>query len=135
MAVARVLFGDDVIEADCLAGDIAGDCVYVTADKISGRFQVSKIDPRVLTAIPSVGIIQSKPTSTTCLVRLSGVLSGVYTGLTPGAQQFVALNGQLTESIASITPLPNQRVMVQQIGVALASDTIAVLPQAPNIHR
>jgi len=54
---------------DCVAGVSVGDWVY--QDAITGNLAVQATDN--LSAKPVIGIVKSKPSSTTCLVLLSGI--------------------------------------------------------------
>lgn len=131
----RLNSGDGLFLADCLAGDVVGNCVYITADKVAGRFQVSKADPRDLSTAPSIGVIHSKPTATICVVQFSGLLVGVYAGLMPQDTLWLGLDGNLTSNQLGITPLVGDVVSVQPMGVALASDTVLLNPQHPILRR
>lgn len=123
-----------LLEADCLATDVVKDCVYITGPEVGGFIQTTKVDPRTASTMPAFGIIVSKSTSTRCVLRADGIVSGVYTGLTPDARLFVGLSGQLVEGASSITPLPAGKVYVQYFGKALSADTIQLAPAPPIIR-
>ena len=74
--------------ANCLAGDVVGDCVIITGAKVSNRFQVRRIDPGVDTAV-AVGILIEKTSATEGTVQFLGPMAGVYIGLLPGATYYV----------------------------------------------
>lgn len=133
MGLKTVPFGSvaGTFNADCLAGDAVGNAVYITGDKVLGQYQVATVDPRDLLKIPAVGVIESKPSSTTCVVRYLGPLAS--SGRTPQKQQWVGLLGSLVEDKTTVTPLPGGKVLIQQMGVALASDIILIQPQMPII--
>ena len=108
-----------LIQADCLAGDVTGDCVHVTADRVSGRYQVEVVDPAAPTDLPSHGIIIRKMTSTRCTVQVAGIMDGIYTGLTPDVVTWVDAAGRLTQTEAD---------GFQVMGIALASDVVLLFP-------
>ena len=115
----RFTKGEAFALADCLATDAIGDFVYVTADEISGRIQVSKVDITDSNKMPAFGVITSKPSTTTCTVQTSGEVSGVYTGMTPQALIFVGSDSRLSE--LSPDPPPATTYYVQSAGQVLSS--------------
>lgn len=131
---ARRLFVEKIVKANCLASDVAGDCVTFTADRVGALYQVTKADPRNISQGPSIGIIRSKEGPTVCIVQLLGVIDGLYTGLTIQVPLWVGTDGKLTQDVSSVVPLPAGRVFVQQMAVAMASDVIFFNPQGPVIR-
>lgn len=132
---ASRLFAPKIVNANCLATDVVGDCIISTGDRISGFYQVTRIDPRVLSSGPSWGIIISKQTATDCVVQMFGVLDGVYTGLTVGKIQWVGLDGRLNDDNSTVTALPAGQVFVQQMGLSIASDVVLLFPEQPIVRN
>lgn len=110
--------------ATCASSDVVGDLVRVTAPlKVVSRVSITD----VLT-MPAIGVIIQKPSSTSAVVQCTGLIQGVYTGLTPGGMYFVGSNGRPTISVP--TPGVGTSVFLQLIGVAVDAD---VLLLAPNL--
>jgi hypothetical protein len=78
---------------DCLAGDAAGDPVYLRADIAGGQWQVGAADPDDYSKMPSVGVLISKATATTGQVQTFGPVSGVYSELLVGRAYYVISGG------------------------------------------
>lgn len=74
--------------------------------------------------MPAVGCITSKPTSTSCVVQVHGLVSGVYTGLNPGKAYLVAANGRPTEVLPSLSL--GQSFFLQPVGVALDTNLMLI---------
>lgn len=99
----------------CLSGDAVGAVVYFSA---SGT--VAKADADGSGTRPAVGLISSKPTTTSCNVQFTGVVTGL-SGLTPGALQYLSgTAGGLTET----APTANAQI----VGVAITSTSMFLLP-------
>lgn len=58
-------------EANCLVGDALNQFVRVVGNTL-GVPDVTKVDPSDASKMPAIGIIVQKPTSTTCLVQVTG---------------------------------------------------------------
>jgi hypothetical protein len=108
------------LEADCLATDVVGNAVYVTAAKLGGRAQVTKVDITSYAAMPAIGVIVSKQTAVQCTVQWTGEVAGIYSGLTPGQTYFVGVDGLPSASI----PSPSADHFVQRLGVATDSSVL-----------
>lgn len=126
-------FARKTFEADCLVTDSAGDCVYVTADTVGGRYQISRCDPSDFNMMPSAGVITSKPTTTTCVVQWLGELQGVVSGFTPRLPVLVGETGQLSQTPPD--PPTGEVRYVQTMGVALASDVVLLSPEILMVKR
>lgn len=124
--------GRNVIQkANCDPGDLVGDAVYVSADKVAGIITVTKVDIDSSTYIEAVtvGVIISKSDPSTCNVRLSGVVESLYSGLTPGSRLYVDDNSRLIEG-PPVRPSTGKRI-IQEVAYALSKDTILVRPLSP----
>lgn len=121
------------IKAFCFSTDAIGDCVYIMGDKVGEHYQVTKvdIDSATFDETVSIGIIETKTTSTECFVHLLTELSGVYSGLTPGSLLYVGLDSKPTETKPS-APTVGTRT-VQAIGYAISSTVLYVNPGDPEV--
>lgn len=114
-----------------------GDVVAIVGDRVANVYTVDKADPRQLaTLMPAVGVLTAKTTTTTGTITLLGPVSGL-SGLTPGDPLWVSISGTIISgSNASITPaVEGNRVGLQSVGTALASDVALFIPQVPNVRR
>lgn len=92
-----------------------GDLVYLTGDTA-----IDKADNAAESTGPVIGIVVSKPTTTTAQIKSSGAVDGL-TGMTAGEEQFLGTNGNRIESGALPTAVGS---VVQHIGVAVSATTI-----------
>ena len=122
MASTGRLTTPSTILADCLAGDVVRAPVYITGPKVGPMWQVATADAFDAGKMPVVGFIEDKPTATTCVVRLSGELSG-FVGLTSGAHVFVGLG---VIGHAPVTRPGSGVRHVQVVGVAVSTTEILV---------
>jgi hypothetical protein len=109
------------LTADCPVTVQVGHWVYITGPK-TVNYQVDVVDPSSPVKIPAIGIVISKPNTTTALVQWRGLLINVVTGLTPRKTCFVGLNGYTTQ-----TP-PSSPNFIQPIGVATGTVEMIVRP-------
>jgi hypothetical protein len=114
----------------CFSTDAVGDFVYIFGDKVGDNYQVSKADQDVATKMPAVGVIIEKPSATDCVVQLSGIVRGIYTGLTPQKRYFLGADSRPT--VAFARPTSGFRV-VQVLGLALASGEFLLRFEKPII--
>lgn len=112
------------LDAICKASDSVGDCVKVIDAKVGELYQVEKLDIDNDTK-PAIGIIQTKSTTTRCVIRVLGVLKNVYSGLLPGETYMVDTDSQLTRTLGD--PATGFRY-VQIMGAAVSDDEFMVLP-------
>lgn len=134
MAVAPVL-SEFLLEADCTTTDAVGDAVYITSDAVAGRIQVMKVDPTDTATAPSIGVIISKPSTTTCTVRSGGPLDGIYSGLTPNSLVWIDSAARLTTDPSDTEPGVGTTYNYQVMGYAVASDCVLINPQTPVIRK
>ena len=118
-----------VVSANCLAGDAVGNAVKVTGPPVGGLYQVSTVDVTDPSALLTAAVITSKDTPTTCTIQLTGIVSGVYVGLTVGRTYFVSLAG--VPVLTPPTAAPGGIAYVQPLGIALAADVLMLQPQPP----
>jgi len=108
---------------NCLVGASIGDLVLESLAIVNGVDTSSdNTDIR-----PVIGIIISKPTTTTCDVFMLGLLDG-FAGLTKGGKVFLETDGSITQTIVSTG-------YVQTLGIASDTDTINFNPQTIRVLR
>ena len=113
----------DISGLTCLSGDAVGDWVYVSAAST-----VAKADADDTAKIPAIGVIVSKESTTSCTVRVSGLVTGA-SGLTAGATYYLSTTaGQMT---ATAPAAPN----AVPVAVALSTTSYVVLPAGPAFAR
>ncbi len=120
----------DTVVANCAPADATGDCVKISGDAIGGVYQVGAVDITDPAPEPACGIIISKTSPTDCVVQVSGVMAGVYAGLTSGRVYFVDVNSRLDEAPPA-APAPGNTTYVQSMGVALSDNVIVLSPAVP----
>lgn len=124
--------GASYFRASCSASVALGEIVYLTGSIVGGFPEVDTVDIDANGENPGVGVVVKKRTTTTCVVQVNGIVSNVYTGLTPGSFLFVAPGGSLTESMPA-TPTVGKRA-IQNIGSVLEDDRV-LLDIKPPIYR
>jgi len=103
----------------CIVTVAVGDAVYVSAPSTVDRANANS----ALTA-PAIGIVVSKPTGVTAVVRVSGTISGLA-GLVAGRRYFLA-----TSAGGLVTPPVDAGGNVAQvIGIATSTTTLMVNPE------
>lgn len=117
--------------AVCGASIAVGDCVRIQGTAPSGKLDVSLYTPDGLPGVPypAVGVVATKTSDTTCRVVLWGVVTDVYTGMTPGVYQFVSAYGRCTETQPAAFGAAS--AWITPIGVALTSRDLLVNPGPP----
>lgn len=102
--------------ADCPAGIIVDDLVYVTGAAIGGIMQVDLVDVTDRAKMPAYGIVVSKSSATRCVVQTLGkYTTGV--ALTPGKPVYVGATGQPTSTKPTLGGSPSIAI-TQIIGYA-----------------
>jgi hypothetical protein len=109
---------DDVLVV-CAAAVAVRDAVYLSAANLYGRANGS-----AEATMPCAGIVVSKPTATSALIRRQGELDG-FVGLTPDVQYFVGL---AAGAISTVPPAVAGQV-VQSVGRALNVTTLTIAVQ------
>lgn len=110
-------------EAACLAGLAVHELVYVNGvDSVA--LASTNDDP----SGHIVGIVESKPTSTTCVVRTSGTVTGM-TGLITGSRYFGSPSGLPTTMRPSGTEVAPK--LSTQIGIALSTTALELSIDPP----
>lgn len=111
--------GSDSSVLTCSALVNLSDAVAITAAATVDQAENDNAARR-----PAVGLVVSKPTATSCIVRYSGELPG-FVGLTIGATYYLAA------TLGAITPTPPSRLtdpgaIRQVVGVALSTTILIV---------
>ena len=120
-----------LLKALCTITDAVGDAIRISGNKIGDRYQVTRVDIDALPTLPAIGIIIQKTSDTECLIQVAGIVSGVYTGLTPHQTLFIGTDGRLTHTV---TPHPGTGQRAHQImGVALATTELLLDVKSPII--
>jgi len=106
-------------EFACTATEAVGDAVYISAANTVTQAVCDSEN-----ALPAIGIIDNKPTGTTCQVRFSGIVDG-FTGLTTGAIYYVSdTAGEITATKPTDT---DPAYFNQVIGVAISTTELLVI--------
>lgn len=134
MAIS-VRFGYDPSEVrlgECTAAEAVGNFVYIISDPPDGQDIVRKADPTDYDKLPAVGVIISKPTSTTCLVQWFGETPDIFSGLSTGEIHFLGTDS----NIADVPPTPSgSPVFSQIVAVATAPTRAYIKPNEALIKR
>lgn len=104
-------------EANCLVADLVNHCVRVTGVAL-GVPNVTRVDPLLAPTMPAIGIIVQKPTSTTCLVQVSGQITS-FSPVVAGSWYYVGTAAFPVSAPPAFPAIP------QVIGVGL--DTARLL--------
>lgn len=114
------------LRASCLATDLVGHAVRITGDKAGGLYQVTRVDIDAVDAqeARAIGVIVVKADTTTCVVQTSGLVSGVWSGLTPGQLMFVRSDATLSNTPPS-RPTTGKRT-IQALAYAVAADEAVI---------
>jgi hypothetical protein len=102
----------------CASGLAAGDWVYISAAST-----VAKADADDPTKLPVLGVITSKPTTITCVVRSHGEYT--TSGLTAGATYYLSATAGAITSTAPSAPY------AVPVGVAKSTTVLMVMPAGP----
>lgn len=97
----------------CSASLSVGQIVYV-----SGSNTVDLADNTNINTVPCIGMIISKPTSTSCTIKNTGEVTNL-TGIIPGQKYYVGSGGAITD-----TPPTTTNTITQIVCVGVKNDTI-----------
>lgn len=86
----------------------------------SAPLTVEKADATQVTTVPAIGMVASKPTPTSAVVRLFGEVTGL-TGLTIGTYYLSLTPGQITQTVPA-----GAGQVVQKVGFAKSSTIFVV---------
>lgn len=121
LARAEALYVRGLVNVACLSTDVIGAPLVIRDEPINGKYRVRTADPSDISRMPAIGILVSKTTPTVGTMRVSGICD-VFSGLTPGADYMVGLEGNLVEEVpgASVSGV----LWAQHIGVAMSSNVL-----------
>lgn len=110
---------------NCPAGVSVGDAVYVHS---SGEARQAQAD--TVTTTPVIGLVTSKPTTTSCFVVSTGKLLTGLSGLTPGASYYLSdvVAGGLTNTAPATVGF-----VVQKVGVAKSATELFIQVDIPIV--
>lgn len=109
----------------CLSTAQLGDIVYLTGGASN---EVRAVDLTDFDKMPVAGCLIQKPTPTTCVVQTSNIVSGIYTGLTPGRIHFAGRGSNPKPVYPAPIPSIGETIFIQPVGIAINSSTIALAP-------
>ena len=112
--------------ANCIASDIVGNCVGISAPRLGVFFQVRTVDPGDLAGIAAVALVISKSSSTECMVQFEGVYAGPFAALGTGKRYYVGPTGQL--ALTPPIPAAGQIYHIQAMGFATSSNEFYIQP-------
>lgn len=119
LAASVAGLASDVPGLTCLEGDVVGDWVYLSAAST-----VALADADDAAKIPALGVIVSKQSTTSCTVRVSGLVTGL-SGLTAAAVYYLSTTaGDIT---ATAPAAPN----AVPVAIAVSTTALVVLPAGP----
>lgn len=121
---------DLTFDANCPSGAAVGDAVYVSGAKVGGVVQVATCDITSYSAMPAVGVIISKASTTDCTVQYAGEVT-IFSSLTPGRVYMIDQNGEPTSSL----PAPGSSHYVQRLGIATSTDSMLLLLDTTLVKR
>lgn len=106
--------GGLTVTGACLATLEVGQFVYPSGVSLSGQRMFGVCDPMNMATMPSVGLVVSKPTPTTCVVALAGLVGiPASLGLPAASRAWVGLDGFPTTIFLTVT---YDDVYVQSVG-------------------
>ena len=132
-SIKSIIESQNTFPANCLATDAVGDCVYSNLDVVAGIYQVTKVDPNDETKMPAVGLIISKSTDTDCIVKMSGLVEGIYGAMDLRKTLYVDIDGGLTQALP--LALPGDRMFIQAMGMAVDDGAFVLTPSATFARR
>lgn len=113
-----------VYSAACPSLMAVGDLARPVA---STETAVDFIDVNDLTQMPAIGVVTQKPSPTTAVVQTSGIVTGVFSGLSPGQRYFSGKNSRPALA-AALIPAPGELLFHQPIGLAIDYSIMLMTP-------
>lgn len=118
-------------EMTCSSDVFVGACVYVSGPGVGVVPAVSLADPSNPAKMPAVGVVVSKASPTTGVVRTVGAVARPG-GVTPNAVYIVGPDSRLLDS-ASL-PVSPRPYVVQWMGQGLSSGLVELVPAKQLTH-
>lgn len=121
---------DATFQAHCSTSDQVGNLVRVVGPKIGAIYQVISCDISNPNFMPAIGIIVSKPTTSTCVVQRFGAAAtpGIIAPLITGKRCFVGFDSKPTVTPPLAVNSPTGVAMIQIVGVAIGTNLIELVP-------
>lgn len=119
-----------VYSAACPSLMAVGDLARPVA---STETAVDFIDVNDLTLMPAIGVVTQKPSPTTAVVQTSGIVTGVFSALSPGQRYFAGKNSRPALA-AAVQPGPGELLFHQPIGLAI-DYSIMLMSPSMNLTR
>lgn len=116
--IQPAVIAQQTFAASCTASELVGNFV-----RTSAAGAVRNVDITDAATMATVGVIISKASTVTCTVQPAGIVSGLYAGLTPGANLFLDTAAQLSETFSN--PVSGVR-WIQIVATALTANDILV---------
>lgn len=113
----------ETFAASCTSLELVGNFV-----RVSAASTVRNVDFTAVSEMHTAGVIISKATATSCVVQPRGVVSGLYSGLTPGAALFVDASARPVAGFSN--PVIGIRY-IQNVAIALTANDILVSLRPP----
>ena len=120
----NVSSAEQTFNAECTVDEAIGNVVYIYGTKIGSLYRVRNADIDDISKMPAVGIVVRKPSSTECVVQVSGIAKSVLTGLTPNSYLFADTGSSLTQ-IRPSNPISGIR-FIQIVAQAISDTDILV---------
>lgn len=120
-----------VYSAEAPSLSVVGDLVRPVAGTVTS---VDFIDINDLTKMPAIGVITQKPSPTTAVVQTSGIVTGVFTGLSPGGRYFAGRNSKIALPSAVQPQSVGETLFHQPIGLAI-DYSIMLMSPSMNLTR
>ena len=120
------------VQVACLSSDSVGDPVCIRDEMtVTGRWRVEKADALSRDKMPAVGVIVSKTTPTTGIVRIVGPIDGMYSGMTVGEKVFIGKGGGIIQPAP--IPLEGESVRMQRFGLVLSPNVLWLTGEVAEI--
>lgn len=104
------------LQYDCSSSVVFGKLVYIDSNN-----NVNLADNTNINTTPCIGMVISKPTTLSCIVKTNGEIEGL-SGITPGQRYFLGTEGDITS-----TPPTESGSIIQVIGIGTKSDSLLLL--------
>lgn len=105
----------------CLSSDEVGDFVHISGDRVDDKYTVTKADPEDEAKMPAVGVLLEKISDTEARMQLLGPCL-LFSGLDITKPAYVLGSSGIQTGLPSVGG--NGYVMVQQLGIPVASDRL-----------
>lgn len=120
------------VQVACLSTDAVGDPVCMRDEMtVSGRWRVEKADCLYRDKMPAVGILISKSTPTTGVMRRVGPVEGIFSGFDVKEKTFIGKGGGVVQPPP--IPDPGETVRMQRFGLVVSNDILWLTGEVAEI--